>query len=159
MCILRCFGVISLSFSGIFYATFQIHHQLIITHAIRAQTGSTPKSLSGQQVSDLLQRVSVFHTYAAAHAKTSDEMAKRAESRAQEAKLAVTEAEADEKKAAEQQAAMVAAASVNTSTKRPADQVAAARAAHAENVAKQAKANPTKLEKDIAKEIKLLKTN
>ena len=115
--------------------------------------------------------MSVFHTYAAAHAKTSDDMAKRAETRAQEAKLAVTEAEADEKKAAEQQAAMVAAASVNTGTKRPAstaggktkkpalaDQVAAAGAAHPENVAKQAKAKPTKLEKDIAKEIKLLKT-
>ena len=117
--------------------------------------------------------MSVFHTYAAAHAKISDDMAKRAEARAQEAKLAVTEAEADEKKAAEQQAAMVATASDNTGTKRPAshvggktkakkpalaDQVAAARAAHAENVAKQAKAKPTKLEKDIAKEIKLLKT-
>ena len=68
-------------------------------------SGPAPKPLTSEQVSDLLQRVSVFHTYAVAHAKTSDEMAKRAESRLQDAKLAVTEAKADEEKAAEQQAA------------------------------------------------------
>ena len=115
----------------------------------------------------------MFQTYAAAHAKTSDAMAERAKARLQEAELAVTEAEADEKKAAEQHAAMVASTIGNAGKKRPAstaggkgkakkpalaDQVAAARAAHAENVAKQAKAKPSKLEKDIAKEIKLLKT-
>ena len=106
-----------------------------------------------------------------AHAKTSDEMAKRAESRLQDAKLAVTEAKADEKKAAEQQAAAIATAGKGskkrsagtaagkTKTKKPAfaAQVAAARAAHAENTAKP-KNKPTKLDRDMTREIKLIKS-
>ena len=106
-----------------------------------------------------------------AHAKTSDEMAERAESRLQDAKLAVTEAKADEKKAAEQQAAAIATAGKGskkrsagtaggkTKAKKPAfaAQVAAARAAHAENTAN-AKAKPTKLDRDMTREIKLIKS-
>ena len=106
-----------------------------------------------------------------AHAKTSDEMAERAESRLQDAKLAVTEAKADEKKAAEQQAAAIATAGKGskkrsagtaggkTKAKKPAfaAQVAAARAAHAENTAKP-KAKPTKLDRDMTREIKLIKS-
>ena len=99
-------------------------------------------------------------------------MAKRAETRLQDAYLAVTEAEADQKKAAEQQAAAIATAGKG-SKKRPAGtaggktkakkpafaaQVAAARAAHAENTAKP-KAKPTKLDRDMTREIKLIKLN
>ena len=113
----------------------------------------------------------MFHTYAVAHAKTSDEMAKRAETRLQDAKLAVTEAEAGQMKAAEQQATTIVAAS-NGGKKRSAGtaggkakakkpafaaQVAAARAAHAENTAS-AKAKPTKLDRDMTREIKLIKS-
>ncbi len=113
----------------------------------------------------------MFHTYAVAHAKTSDEMAKRAEARLQDAKLAVTEAVADEKKTAEQQATAMVTAS-NGGKKRSADtaggktkakkpafaaQVAAARAAHAENTAKP-KAKQTKLDRDMTREVKLIKS-